>query len=183
MQSKLSVVRVVGRTGSAGEANDVPKTPELASIVDIDPDHRVRVRLAGCRKPVPARLSTHLDPGRLRQAIDNRADVLVLRGSGPNQVVIIGLIDDRFNSEPNPIGEVDPGESPSSKPLARGVRELQAQVDGQRVRIVGHDEIVLECGKASITLRRNGRVVVKGTHVETTSAGVNRIKGARVRIN
>jgi uncharacterized protein (DUF2345 family) len=60
---------------------------------------------------------------------------------------------------------------------------IETDVDGKRVRIVAKDEIVLECGKASITLRRNGRVIVRGTHVETNSDGTNRIKGGQVQIN
>ena len=63
------------------------------------------------------------------------------------------------------------------------LESLLRNLDGKRVRIVGSDEIVLECGNASITLRRNGRVVIRGTYVETASAGTNRIKGAAVRIN
>jgi hypothetical protein len=60
---------------------------------------------------------------------------------------------------------------------------IEVDADGKRVRLVAKDEIVLECGKASITLRRNGRVIVKGTHVETNSEGTNRIKGGQVRVN
>jgi len=60
---------------------------------------------------------------------------------------------------------------------------IEADIDGRRVRIVAKDEIVLECGNASITLRRNGRIIIKGTYVETSSEGTNRIKGGQVRIN
>jgi hypothetical protein len=60
---------------------------------------------------------------------------------------------------------------------------IEADADGRRVRLMAKDEIVLECGKASITLRRNGRVVVRGTHVESNSEGTNRIKGLQVRVN
>jgi uncharacterized protein (DUF2345 family) len=60
---------------------------------------------------------------------------------------------------------------------------IEAEIDGKRVRIVAQDEIVLECGSASITLRRNGRIVIRGTYVETSSEGTNRIKGGQVRIN
>ena len=60
---------------------------------------------------------------------------------------------------------------------------LEADVDGRRVKIVAKDEIVLECGQASITLRRNGKVIVRGTYVETHSTGTNRVKGGQVRIN
>jgi hypothetical protein len=58
-----------------------------------------------------------------------------------------------------------------------------ARVDGRRVTLTGRDEIVLSCGEASITLRRNGRLVLRGTAVETASRGVNRIKGGTVQIN
>ena len=60
---------------------------------------------------------------------------------------------------------------------------IEADIDGRRVKIVARDEIVLECGEASITLRRNGRIIIKGTYVETCSEGTNRIKGGQVRIN
>jgi len=62
-------------------------------------------------------------------------------------------------------------------------RVVQADVDGRRVQIEAQDEIVFRCGKASVTLRRNGRVVIKGTYLETHSQGTNRVKGAQVRVN
>jgi hypothetical protein len=66
---------------------------------------------------------------------------------------------------------------------AAGSPFIEADVDGRRVRVTAKDEIVLQCGSASITLRRNGRVVIHGTFVETRSEGTNRIKGGQVRIN
>ena len=61
--------------------------------------------------------------------------------------------------------------------------EVEALVDGKRVVIEALDEIVLRCGQASITLRRNGRIVIRGTYVETRAVGTNRIKGGNVQIN
>jgi uncharacterized protein (DUF2345 family) len=61
--------------------------------------------------------------------------------------------------------------------------EVEARVDGKRVVIEGKDEIVLSCGKASITLRRNGKVIIRGVQLESSAAGVNRIKGGSVQIN
>lgn len=63
------------------------------------------------------------------------------------------------------------------------IQIIEADVDGRRVRIIAKDEIVLECGQASVTLRRNGRIIIRGTYVETHSEGTNRIKGGQVRIN
>jgi hypothetical protein len=56
-------------------------------------------------------------------------------------------------------------------------------VDGDRKQIEGLKEIVLRCGKASITLRSDGRVIIRGTYVETRASGTNRIKGGAVHIN
>jgi hypothetical protein len=58
-----------------------------------------------------------------------------------------------------------------------------AKVDGRRVCLTAEDEIELRCGEASITLRRNGRLVIRGAYVETASTGTNRIKGGSVQIN
>lgn len=57
------------------------------------------------------------------------------------------------------------------------------RVDGKRVAIEGADEIEIRCGEASITLRRNGKIIIKGTYVESSSKGVNRVKGGAIKIN
>ncbi len=71
----------------------------------------------------------------------------------------------------------------SSVPARPQALVFEADVDGARVRICARDEVVIACGQASITLRRNGRVIIRGTHVETRAAGTNRIRGGQVRVN
>ncbi|MFL5356870.1 hypothetical protein [Archangium sp.] len=68
-------------------------------------------------------------------------------------------------------------------PEAAAPQPMEAHVDGKRVVIEGQDEIVLKCGEASITLRRNGKVIVKGTYLESRATGTHRIKGGSVEIN
>lgn len=70
-----------------------------------------------------------------------------------------------------------------AEPVASPAPPTEALVDGKRVVLTAQDEIVLRCGKASITLRRNGRVVIRGAYVETRAEGVNRVKGGSVQIN
>ena len=55
--------------------------------------------------------------------------------------------------------------------------------DGKRLHVEATEEIVLRCGKASITLRSNGRLIIRGAYVETHASGTNRIKGGAVLIN
>jgi hypothetical protein len=70
-----------------------------------------------------------------------------------------------------------------SAPAKAPAKPVEAMVDGKRVVLDAQDEIVLRCGEASITLRRNGRVVIRGAYVETHAKGTNRIKGGSVQIN
>jgi len=56
-------------------------------------------------------------------------------------------------------------------------------VDGKRVVLEGQEEVVLKCGEASITLTRNGRVVIRGKYLLSRSSGVNRILGGSVQVN
>jgi hypothetical protein len=90
---------------------------------------------------------------------------------------IVLLVDSRPGRSPVLLGLLQPiGPMP-------GAPDLEARVDGRRIEIVGQDEIVLRCGEASITLRRNGRILIRGIQVESRATGVNRIKGGSVAIN
>ena len=114
--------------------------------------------------PAAARLATSVTADDLKAAIATRQPaVLVFENGDLLLPILVGLV-----------------RAPVTAPDAT---VLEADVDGKRVRVVGKDEIVLQCGQASITLRRNGRIVVRGTYVETHSEGTNRIKGGQVQIN
>jgi hypothetical protein len=60
---------------------------------------------------------------------------------------------------------------------------ITADVDGERLTLSANHEIVLKCGKASITLTRSGKVIIRGKYLLSRSSGVNRIKGGSVQIN
>ena len=45
------------------------------------------------------------------------------------------------------------------------------------------DELVLRCGQASLTLRADGKVVVRGTHILSHATGPHRLKGGSFSIN
>lgn len=60
---------------------------------------------------------------------------------------------------------------------------LEARVDDERLVLSAEKEIVLRCGRSSITLTRAGKVLIRGRYLLSRSAGVNRIKGGSVQIN
>lgn len=59
----------------------------------------------------------------------------------------------------------------------------QATVDGEKLVFSADKEIVLQCGEASITLTRAGKILIRGAYVLTRSSGVNKIQGGSVQIN
>ncbi len=69
-----------------------------------------------------------------------------------------------------------PENSPPQEPVV-------AELDGERITLTAQKEIVLRCGKASITLTQAGKVLIRGAYLSSHSSGVNRIKGGSVQIN
>ncbi|MEM7437416.1 MAG: DUF6484 domain-containing protein [Myxococcota bacterium] len=129
---------------------------------------------------IRARTTVGLDPQEAAAAVERGQEVLlVFEAERSDRPIIVGLLKDEASQERR-ANEAPADGTPGS---ALGTEKLEAVVDGRSVVFDAKDEIVLRCGEASITLRRNGRIVVRGTHVETRSKGVNRIKGGVVRIN
>jgi uncharacterized protein (DUF2345 family) len=61
--------------------------------------------------------------------------------------------------------------------------QVEVDADGERLIVTAKDRLVLRCGKASITLTKEGKVLVEGTYLSSRSSGVNRIKGGSVQLN
>lgn len=91
---------------------------------------------------------------------------LLFEGGDPARPLIIGRIQ-------NP---------PSSEPVTASPTAT-ISLDGQQLVLSAEQEIVLRCGKASITLTRAGKVLIRGAYLLSRSSGVNRIKGGSVQIN
>ena len=144
-----------------------PAAASLGRIVSVGAEGVAHVEFPGSGGAVPARLAVAASRDDLRRAMaSNQSVVLVFENGDAALPIVTGLI--------QPLQPETGSDQPQT---------VEADVDGKRVRIVAQDEIVLQCGNASITLRRNGRVVIRGTYVETSSEGTNRVKGGQVRIN
>jgi hypothetical protein len=109
---------------------------------------------------------------RARVAVDLHSQhvghqvVMVFEQSDWQGAIVIGVLrphQDRF-SEPSP-----------------GRIELEA--DGARLVVAAREQLVLRCGKASVTLTKAGKVLIEGTYVSSRSSGAHPIKGGSVDIN
>jgi hypothetical protein len=100
-------------------------------------------------------------------AVDvGREVVLMFDGGDPDRPIVLGRV--RHANE-NSVG-------PESPPI-------DVEVDGERMIVTAKDQLVLKCGKASITLTRAGKVLISGAFVLSHSTGVNRIKGGSIQLN
>jgi hypothetical protein len=68
-------------------------------------------------------------------------------------------------------------------PLDQPPGQVEVDVDDKRMLITAKEQLVLRCGKASITLTKAGKVMIEGNYVLSRSSGVNRIKGGSVQLN
>jgi len=126
------------------------------------------------RGPLCCRSTVALSSDQLQQAVEQRRGAVLLFDEGdPARPLLVGLLQPP-NETPN-IDLIMQGEP--------GSGQLEARVDGERVVLEGKREVVLRCGEASITLREDGKIVIKGTHLLSRSRWTNRIKGGSVQIN
>jgi hypothetical protein len=88
-------------------------------------------------------------------------------------------------SNPLVIGRLLRPDEPEAARLAPDtvVSRFEIERDGERLELTAEREIVLRCGKASITLTRAGKVLIRGAYVSSQSSGANRIRGASVQLN
>ena len=68
-------------------------------------------------------------------------------------------------------------------PLDTQPAQVEVDADGRHLIVSAKEQLVLRCGKASITLTKAGKVLIEGSYLLSRSSGVNRIKGGSVQLN
>jgi len=63
--------------------------------------------------------------------------------------------------------------------LAKLPGHVELDADGARLIVQAAEQLVLKCGKATITLTKSGKVLIQGTYISSRSAGVNRVRADR----
>ena len=68
-------------------------------------------------------------------------------------------------------------------PAAEAPDNVEIDTDGRRLIVKARDQLVLRCGKASITLTKAGKVLIEGSYVSSRATETNRVKGASIQLN
>lgn len=168
--------RPMGAEAENGTSEPIWGT-RLGWLLGSDEAGRLLVDFEGNRMgPLAARRTVPLEPEEMRDAVTTRRRAVLLFENGdPLLPLVIGL-----EQPPSPTPLLD---AVLAQHESTAEQRVEALVDGKRVVVEGQDEIVLRCGLASITLRRNGRIVIKGLQIESHASGTHRIKGGTVQVN
>jgi hypothetical protein len=122
--------------------------------------------------PLIARLALPASTHDEVQRDGEQSVLLVFEGGDVQRPVIIGLVRDRLI--PAPKGRTAVLQRTGNEPVV---------LDGKSVDLKGRESIAIQCGKASITLHADGRVIIKGTRLVSRASEANKIKGATIALN
>lgn len=86
---------------------------------------------------------------------------LLFQGGDPRKPLIVGPI-------------VDP---------VRSAATHHVLCDGDHVRITANERIELRCGKATIIMESDGRITIRGSHINSHASGAQRIRGGSINLN
>lgn len=146
----------------------------VGRIVNMDESGQVLVDFPGNTQGlVAARLTSSIKSKMLNQTASADKEVLLaFEDNNPELPIIIdtlySLVDEITNTPTIALETEKP---------------TDVTIDGRRVTFDAREEIVLRCGKASITLTHAGKVLIRGAYLLSRSSGVNRIKGGSVQLN
>jgi len=146
----------------------------VGRIVSISKGGEVYVDFPGNpNDEVRACFAGSLNLNKLRDAASaGRSVLIVFENSDPGLPIII----DTMHSMLDEITEATEVELENEKPE-------DVLIDGRRITFDAEEEIVLRCGKSSLTLTKAGKILIRGAYLLSRSSGVNRIKGGSVQIN
>jgi hypothetical protein len=151
------LLSMVDPTPWADESSGPDKAPgpRVGKVIGVDSQGRPLVAFAGMPKPASAKNGSSL-PAR---------STVRVTASDTGREALIAF-------ENGDLG----------KPIITGLLQAPEELPA-RIEIQAGKEMVLKCGPASITLTKDGRIVIRGADVLTRSSGSNRIKGGSVHIN
>ena len=142
----------------------------VGSLVALSNEGEALVTFAACpgAQRLPAVVAI-----QLRQQDVGKQVALLFAAGDPTRPIVIGLL----------MSGLCPDADQSTCHQRLLARKPAITADGQSVQISAERDIVLRCGKASLTLTRAGKILLRGAYVSTRSSGVNRVQGASVQIN
>jgi len=140
----------------------------LGHLAGIDAEGRVLFLADGAGTALAVAIGLPVADGVVARAARTRQRALAVRANeSADDWVLVGLVRDRI---PARLRRAGPG-------------DVEIRVDGDKLVFEAERSIELRCGDASLTLRKDGRIVLSGDYVVSESRGPNKIRGATISLN
>jgi hypothetical protein len=145
----------------------------IGTIVDVDPTGTLLLDFPGSNaEPVAARTASSLTDLSAKTDLVGHQVVVAFENNDPLLPVIIGRI--------SPLSD-EPCSWASASVTTAAPEDLT--IDRKTIRFNATQQVVFNCGKASITLSESGKVILRGEYVLSHAYCENRIRGGSVAIN
>lgn len=110
---------------------------------------------------LPARATMDLHAAHVGSEV-----VLVFAQGDPLQPIVMGVLRQQDTNN-----------------LERRPGNVEVDADGERMIVAAREQLVLRCGRATLTLTKAGKVIIEGTYISSRSTGVQKIKGGSIQLN
>ena len=146
----------------------------IGKIVQIDDSGQLLVDFSNNKSgPVVARVTTSVKRDVLSKGHPAGREVLLaFENNDPQHPIIVDTMYSLIDEITEHSTVVLEAEAPKD-----------AIIDGKRIVFDAQEDIVLRCGKASITLTKAGKVLIRGEYVLSRSSGPNKIRGGSIQLN
>ena len=146
-----------------------PDGAVIGTLVARDSDGVPRVDYPGnlTGQPLLARSVVELHPADIARQV-----VLMFDDGNRRKPILLGVLREQGTEFTS-----------SDEVPAQSATDQYIEADGKRLEYRAEEEISLCCGKASITLTKAGKVIIRGEYVLSRSTGVNRVQGGSIQLN
>lgn len=147
----------------------------IGMVMDVAKDGQIHVVFPGNpeEEAIPARATVPLSTRDIGAEV-----ALVFEQGNPGSPIIVG----RLLRPGDPMEDLDDGEQQVN--IAPAPTTISVDNDAEEiVDIEGKEQVVIRCGRASITLTRSGKILLRGAYISSRSSGANRIKGGSIHLN
>ena len=103
---------------------------------------------------------------------ENRQVVLIFKNNSLKHPIIIGVLQDSVT-----------GDDVAGSSVLSHHNSVEIHVDGEKLIVDAKREVELRCGKSSLLMKPDGKIIIKGDNIVSRARCTNKIKGAAVRIN
>lgn len=144
----------------------------MGRIVKINEEGQVLINYGNSADITAARLTSSVQEKLAKGNPEGREVLLAFENNNPLRPIIIDTIY-------NIIDEI----AEHSTAVNNAGTAQKEIISCARIELDAGEQIVLQCGKASITLTRAGKILIKGEYVLSSAKGSNKIKGGSIQLN